>query len=389
MLMKVLYYSQNSFSDVDLSLLSTLQKYADVYYVIPLRKGRLKGTAVNIQNQYNKTGIFKASVYPELAHFSRLIDLDKMFVVNCCAKAGFSLRHIYVNIMLFKFIFSQRFDIIHLTMFPCYFEFPFYLFRKKVVLTVHDPLPHSCDISYINHLYRKISFRLFSNFVILNKTQKKEFIEYYSLYNKKILESKLSTYTYLRMYRNDIAKNKINYILFFGRITPYKGIDYLLRAMKIVHSYFPDVKLVIAGKGNFSFDISEYLELDYIEIRNQFLDDKELVLLIQNSLFVVCPYTDATQSGVVMSAFAFDKPVVATDVGGLPEMVVNNRFGLIVPPNDYDLLASSMIKLLDNSDLLHKLSDNIHKEYSNGEQSWDIISKGLIDFYSSVMFDYK
>ena len=191
------------------------------------------------------------------------------------------------------------------------------------------------------------------------------------------------------MYRNDIAKNKINYILFFGRITPYKGIDYLLRAMKIVHSYFPDVKLVIAGKGNFSFDISEYLELDYIEIRNQFLDDKELVLLIQNSLFVVCPYTDATQSGVVMSAFAFDKPVVATDVGGLPEMVVNNRFGLIVPPNDYDLLASSMIKLLDNSDLLHKLSDNIHKEYSNGEQSWDIISKGLIDFYSSVMFDYK
>lgn len=384
-MIKILYYSQNSFADVDLSLLSSLQKYADVYYVIPLRKGRLSGTAINIKKQYKKNGIFKASVYPELAHFSRLIDIDKMYVINCCAKSGLSLRHAYVNLLFYNFILKQKFDIIHITMYPCYFEFPIYLFRRKVVLTVHDPFPHSSDISIFNHIYRKIAFGLFSNFVILNKAQKKEFVEYYQLSGKRILESKLSTYTYLHLYDKGNVACSSEYILFFGRITPYKGLDYLLPAMKIVHESFPDVKLIIAGKGEFSFDFTEYSHLDYVEIRNHFIGSAELTSLIQNSLFVVCPYIDATQSGVVMSAFAFCKPVIATDVGGLPEMVLNNKFGLIVPPKNSELLASSILKLLLNRSFLKDLEHNIHKEYSSGGKSWNNISKDLLDFYSDLI----
>ena len=77
----------------------------------------------------------------------------------------------------------------------------------------------------------------------------------------------------------------------------------------------------MAGGGKFHFDVSEYEALDYIGIRNRFIPDDEMVALIKNCAFMVCPYTDATQSGVIMSAFAFNKPVIATDVGGLPEMV--------------------------------------------------------------------
>lgn len=384
--MKIAYYSQNSFSDVDLSLLMSLKKYADVYYIIPLRRGRLKGTAINIEHQYKKTGLFKASIYPELAKFAHLIDLDKMYVLNCCSKSGFSLRHLWVNILFFKFLLKNKFDIIHLTMFPCYFEFLLYFLRRKIILTVHDPLPHSSDISLVNHLYRKLAFSLIHNLLILNKAQKEEFIRQYHLEKKNIFESRLGCYTYLQMYDKTYSDNTNNrYILFYGRITSYKGLDYLFPAMKEVHKIVPNVKLIVAGKGNFHFDLSEYQDKEYIEIKNRFIEDKELAFLIQNSLFVVCPYVDATQSGVIMSAFAFCKPVIATNVGGLPEMVLHNKFGLIIPSRSVEKLKDAMIELLENEKLLADFRDNISREYFVGEYSWEDISKGLLSCYRQVL----
>lgn len=384
--MKIAYYSQNSFSDVDLSLLMSLKKYADVYYIIPLRKGRLKGTAINIKQQYGKTGLFKASVYPELAKFAHLIDLDKMYVLNCCSKSGFSLKHLWVNILFFKFLLKNKFDIIQMTMFPCYFEFLLYFLRQKIVLTVHDPLPHSSDISFINHLYRKLAFGLIPNLIILNKAQKKKFVQRYHLEKKNIFESRLSCYTYLRMY-DKISSDNVNarYILFYGRITSYKGLDYLFPAMKEVHKIIPDVKLIVAGKGNFHFDISEYQDKTYIEIRNYFIDDKELAILIQNSLFVVCPYIDATQSGVIMSAYAFCKPVIATNVGGLPEMVLHNKFGLIIPSKNVDRLKDAIIELLGDEKRLAKFKENINHEYFTGKYSWDNIAHELLNIYQQIL----
>ena len=117
---------------------------------------------------------------------------------------------------------------------------------------------------------------------------------------------------------------------------PYKGLDYLLPAMQHVHQQCPDCKLIVAGGGTFHFDITPYHTLSYIDVRNRFIPDSELVALIQHAAFMVCPYTDATQSGVIMSAYAFEKPVIATNVGGLPEMVSHQHYGLIIKERDID-----------------------------------------------------
>ena len=79
-----------------------------------------------------------------------------------------------------------------------------------------------------------------------------------------------------------------------------------------IHDTYPDVKLIVAGGGEFCFDDSLYKNLDYIEFRHRFIPDTELIDLIKHCKFMVCPYTDATQSGVIMSAFAFNVPVLAT-----------------------------------------------------------------------------
>ena len=85
-----------------------------------------------------------------------------------------------------------------------------------------------------------------------------------------------------------------------------------------------------------------------------------------------------------MSSYAFYRPVIATNVGGLPEMVVDGRYGLIVKEKDVDALADAIIKLLDNKDLIETFSKNIEADYSNGERSWHITAKKLVEEYDRI-----
>jgi glycosyltransferase involved in cell wall biosynthesis len=179
-----------------------------------------------------------------------------------------------------------------------------------------------------------------------------------------------------------LPDSKERYILFFGRITAYKGLDYLFPAMKILHKAHKNVKLIAAGYcEKYYFDISEYHDCSYIEIINRFIPDNELAVLIQNALFVVCPYIDATQSGVVMSAFAFNVPVLATNVGGLSEYVEHMKSGYIVTPKNINELAEGMKFLLDHNELLDEQRKYIEEKYKTGDYSWDKITGDLIEIY--------
>ncbi|WP_209389696.1 glycosyltransferase [Chryseobacterium sp. RR2-3-20] len=80
--------------------------------------------------------------------------------------------------------------------------------------------------------------------------------------------------------------------------------------------------------------------------------------------------TDATQSWVIMSAFAFKKPVIATNVGGLPEMVTHMETGIIIEKNNQDELKNAFLMLYNNPKLLENMSEAINKEYFEGIKSW-------------------
>ena len=205
------------------------------------------------------------------------------------------------------------------------------------------------------------------------------------MHGKHIYESRLGSYDYLNIY--NIINNKDidkKYILFFGQIASNKGLDVLFPAMLELHKRIPNVNLIVAGKGEFSFDIKPYQQLEYIEIRNRFIPDDELAELIQNSLFIVCPYKDATQSGVAMSAFAFNKPVIATNVGGFPEQVLHNQYGLIVAPSNITELSSAFVEVCTSPILLNSFEQNIQEARKKGELSWELISSEMKSIYSSI-----
>ncbi len=386
--MKIAYISTPHFSDVDLSYLSTAQKYLDITYYMWVHPRSIRKAAVNIQTVYPKSGVFSASIYPELNAFGKLVDKAKFFIINRVAKRSFSLVNLWTSVKLLWKL--RKFDVIHITFIPHYFDFGLYLFRKKLVLTVHDPIPHSSTehTSLPVTRYRNFAMKHIDNFVILNQAQRQEFIDLYQLQHKNVWNSSLGVYDYLKMHTNASTSNE-QYILFFGQIFSYKGLDYLFPAMEQVHEKYPDVKLVVAGSGKYYFDIAKYQELEYFDIQNRFIPENELAVLIQNALFIACPYTDATQSGVIMSAYAFNKPVLATNVGGLPEMVIDGKYGNIVPARDIDALVKGIDEMLSDKKQLEQYAENIDKYYAQGEKSWEQITNGLSETYEIIASNKK
>lgn len=377
--MKIAYIGKIQLSDIDLSYLHALQQQADATYIMEVCPRYQQGPAFNLKTVYNRSGVFKAlDVYPEMNQFADFIDLDKFYVVNTCGRL-WPIKAIWTHFLLLVFLIRNRFDAIHLAWPPNLYEFWVYLLRRRLVLTVHDPFPHSGLDSRIVRLRRAVAFALVPRFVLLNRAQSDAFAAYYHISPQRIFLSSLSIYTYLHTIQPDTScVPKSKYILFFGKISAYKGLDYLLPAMVEVNRHYPDCQLVVAGSGTYPFDLSPYQGLPYLDIRNRFIPDIELVALIQHSEFVVCPYTDATQSGVIMSAFAFDKPVLATRVGGLPEMLHEGSYGVLIEEKNLEALAAGIQHLWGHPQELELYRSRIHTDYAEGDRTWAEIAKEMI-----------
>ena len=381
--MKIAYIGKIQLSDADLSYLNSAQKLSDITYIMEVTPRFMKGPAYNIGKIYPHSGVFKATeAYPEFEKYSRIIDVDKFYVVNTCGKF-WQLKAFWTNFLLLLFLIRNKFDVIHLTWPANVYEFIIYMLKRKMILTVHDPFPHTGLDTRIVRLRRKVAFRCVPHFIILNKAQREKFLSFYRLPSSAVIDSRLSCYTYLNMVEQDMTTvPEQKYILFAGKISKYKRVEYLLEAMKKVHDTFPDIKLVVAGGGKYHFDISEYAALPYIDIRNRFIPDEELVALMNKTQFMVCPYTDATQSGVIMSSFTFGTPVIATRVGGLPEMLGNGKYGMLVKEKDTDALYQGICSLLSDEEQLADYRKEIAKDYtSDGYLSWKTIAEELRESY--------
>ena len=94
----------------------------------------------------------------------------------------------------------------------------------------------------------------------------------------------------------------------------------------------------------------------------------------------ICPYKDATQSGVVQTALALKVPVILTNVGALPEMVKDGEYGSIVPPCDSELLAKDIVKMIKKTEILENMKKNITEKWLPS-MSWSPIAQNYISIY--------
>ena len=147
-------------------------------------------------------------------------------------------------------------------------------------------------------------------------------------------------------------------ILFFGFIRKYKGLDLLLEAMSILKNIKPQtfnpekpgqaIKLLIAGEfyedeKPFHEQIEKLGIKDQLILRTDFIPDSEVKYYLCAADAVIQPYRNATQSGVTPLAYHFEKPMVVTNVGGLPTLVPDGKVGLVVEPNP-QAIADGILK---------------------------------------------
>ncbi|NOY36325.1 MAG: glycosyltransferase [Chlorobi bacterium] len=124
------------------------------------------------------------------------------------------------------------------------------------------------------------------------------------------------------------------YLLFFGIIRPYKGLDILLEALSLLRDHDPPLRLIIAGefydkKEKYMKMIRKHHLSEMIIMHDRFIPGEEVKYFFAASDLVVQPYRTASQSGITQMAYHFGKPMVVTRVGGLPELVADGRTGWV------------------------------------------------------------
>lgn len=179
----------------------------------------------------------------------------------------------------------------------------------------------------------------------------------------------------------DIANS---YLLFFGFIRDYKGLDLILKAFADERFRSQNLKLIVAGE--FYTDSKPYYELidhlhlkDAVIMRNEFIPDSAVSDYFCAADLVVQPYKSATQSGVTQIAYHFNKPMIITNVGGLSEFVPDGKVGYIVEPYEKDI-ANAIQRFY---------SENKESEFSSNaaieklKYSWERMIETIIDIANS------
>ena len=177
------------------------------------------------------------------------------------------------------------------------------------------------------------------------------------------------------------------YLFSMGIIRKVKGFDVLIRAFREVKRAHPELSLFIAGVGKekdslkkLTYDLNLQDSIHFLD----FLTDEEKVKLLKGCEFYVCsaireePFSNST-----LEAFASGKTVVASNVGGVPDLVKDRVTGLLVPPGDPDLLAKKLIELLDHPTLLREMSMNANNK--SKEFGLEITMNKYLRLYEEIL----
>lgn len=371
--MRIAYISYPAFADCDYPLVRALREQGnEVLYYLIITPFHLHSTLIDIAQLRTGYDIVPGNIYPELQRYDTYLDSSTIQIINFGENSKWQVFRLWKK--FHRELKKVRADIIQLThFFPPHALYYYLTFRNKLFITIHDPVHHTGEYSRRDAMLRRMGVSAMRGFVFLSHNEEliRAFTEHYHIPEKKVHYAGLAPYDCLNAVPRDPERHFSDF-LFIGRVSPYKGIDTLMEAMSILLVKRPDARLIVAGSGPFWFDMDPYRDNPGIEIIHRFISPTELVSLITDTKYVVCPYTEGTQSGVIMSALALGRPVIATDVGNFSSIIHQGINGFLVLPSNPAMLAEAMEIALKPS-----LEDTLRMHLSEEDhtQEWKEIAE--------------
>ena len=255
---------------------------------------------------------------------------------------------------------------------PCFGTISWLVRRStgtNVVFICDNVIPHERRIG--DRAFTRYAFRYVDQFIVQSHAVERELQEFlpgapsrfvphpiYEIFGQAIPKARA---------RDQLSLPSSQVILFFGYIRPYKGLDILLRALPLVLQRHPVTLLVVGesyeGTAHYLGRTRELGIADSVVLHTEYVPNDSVSMYFSACDVVVLPYRSATQSGIVQIAYQFGRPVIATDVGGLSEVVLHEETGLIVPPDNPDALAQAIIRFYDEN-LEQPMSERVKEERS-------------------------
>jgi glycosyltransferase involved in cell wall biosynthesis len=181
-------------------------------------------------------------------------------------------------------------------------------------------------------------------------------------------------------------------LLFFGLVRPYKGLEVLIQALPRVLERLP-VHVLVAGEFWSPPEVYERVAREAgveggITFVDRYVPNEELRAYFDLANVVVLPYVSATQSGVAQLAFGCGKPVITTQVGGLPEIVEDGSTGLLVPPGDPAALAAAIVRYFEDG-LGPAMAAAVQESVARGRFSWQALVQTIEELQQRLVAEQR
>lgn len=260
------------------------------------------------------------------------------------------------------------------------------LFRRKIVVTAHDVESFACDQSI--SIIAQFCYRRCDAIVAHNNVSKKELVDKVNIARSKIKIIPHGSYlgSIIEMQSKSFAREKLNItknakvLLFFGQIKDVKGLDVLLEAMPKIIEEVPDAILLIAGKV-WKTDFLKYQAIiekhsleSHCRTDIRYIPDNEIAAYYGAADLVVLPYKKIYQSGVLLMAMSFNRPVMVSNLPGMLEVVTPAETGLIFESGNSAKLSEEVVKALKSEALLDGIAS---KAISMMENKYDWSKIGI------------
>jgi glycosyltransferase involved in cell wall biosynthesis len=253
------------------------------------------------------------------------------------------------------------------------------------VVAVHDPISHPGIADFAFKLLEDLSIRQAKRCIVFSQMLAPE-LSRRGIERQYVDFVPLGEFSYYQRYLSQTSTRESAEqpkLLFFGRITAYKGLEVLLRAYGQLGKTHK-VQLMVVGEGNLNAFRSLLNEMPHVQLINQWVNEEDIAAIFNQAAIVILPYTSASQSGVLPIAASFGLPVIATRVGGIPEQIEHETSGLLVEPGSVSELVAAIHRLLEEPLLARQLGENLQREFRENK-NWEVIAGKVFDICTMAM----